>query len=198
MASRGSAKRYAQAIFEMALSSQSDDAERLLDEWSRELGLIKEAFGNEEFKVFLRHAKVPLERKIEAINSVLPELGGLARNLLALMVSRRMIDYIWRVEAEYHTLVDRHRGVERVKVYSAVPLEDGERKRISAFVEGMIGKQVILEAEVDQSVLGGLIIRVGDRLLDGSSRAKLKTLQQELETVPIGNGTQGYMEEAST
>ena len=153
---------------------------------------------NEEFKVFLRHTKVPLKRKIEAIRSVLPELGDLARNLVALMVSRRMIDSIWRVEEEYHTLVDQRRGVERVKVYSAIPLEDSERERVSGFVEDMTGKRVILEAEVDKSVLGGLIIRVGDRLLDGSARSKLESLQQELETVSIGNGTQGYMEEAST
>ena len=189
MAVRGWTKRYAQAIFEIATAQDPANVEASLDTWAQELRLMSEALENEDFKVFLLHAKIPLERKVKAIREVLPGLSPLARNLLSLMVSRGVVDSLPRVQGEYLSLVDRHRGLERVKIYSAVPLEDQERERISRFVQEMTGRQVVLEAEVDPSVLGGLVIRVGDRLLDGSAKSKLKSLQQELETVPVGAGT---------
>ena len=189
MAARGWAKRYAQAIFEIAMLQDPANAEASLDTWVQELRSMSEALENEDFRVFLQHAKVPLERKVKAIREVLPGLSSLARNLLSLMVSRGLVDSLVRVREEYLGLVDRHRGLERVKVYSAVPLVDQEKERISRFVHEMIGRQVVLEAEVDPSVLGGLVIRVGDRLLDGSAKSKLESLQQELETVPMVAGT---------
>ena len=189
MALRGGDKRYAQAIFEMAMTQDPAKVEKALDSWASELSTMAEAIESEEFRTFLQHAKIPLERKVRAIREVLPKISPLARNLLSLMVSRGLVEYLPRVQGEYLRLVDQHRGLERVKVYSAVPLEEQEKERISQFAREMTGKEVVLETEVVPAVLGGLVIRIGDKLLDGSARSKLESLRQELETVPVGPGT---------
>ena len=72
-----------------------------------------------------------------------------------------------------------------MSVYSAIALRSRERKRIARFVEEMTSKKVELEAHVDPAIIGGLVLRIGDKLLDGSTRTKLEGLRGELETAPI-------------
>jgi F-type H+-transporting ATPase subunit delta len=190
MATRESwVKRYAQAVFEIAQAQGPDQMEGALDAWSAELAQISQVLENTELRVFLQHVKVRLKQKMKAIGEVLPEVSPMARNLLALLVSRGLADRVPGVEAEFRRLVDQHRGVERVKVYSAVALEDGERERVTSFVKEAMGRQVVLEEEVDSSIIGGLIIRVGDKLLDGSTRTKLEDLKRGLESATVGSKT---------
>ena len=180
---RASPKRYAQAVFELALS------ENRLDPWAEDLHQIKEVVDVEEFRAFLQHAKVFLDQKVKAIGNVLPGVSPLARNLLSLMVSRGLVEQISQVEEEYLRLLDQHRGRERVEVSSAVPLESQQREHIRRFVQAMINREVVLEARVDPSILGGLILRVGDKLLDGSTKARLEGMRKELQTAAVGSGT---------
>lgn len=160
-----------------------------MDAWSAELTQIVKVLENAELRAFLQHVKVRLEQKVKAIEEVLPEVRPMARNFLALLVSRGLADRVPEVNAEFRLLVDQYRGVERVKVYSAVVLEDGERERVTSFVKEAVGRQVVLEEEVDQSIIGGLIIRVGDKLLDGGTRAKLEDLKWRLETATVRSKT---------
>ena len=185
MAARNWAKRYAQAIYEIATAQDPTLVETALDDWARELRLIGEALDNREFRVFLQHAKVPLARKVEAVREVFSEVSPLARNLLSLIVSRGLVDQVKQVEEEYRHLVDRHRGMERVSVYSAIALEDPEKERIVRFVQEMTDSKAVLDAQVDPSIIGGLVIRIGDKLLDGSTKSKLENLKEELETASI-------------
>ena len=178
-------KRYAQAVFEIAENQGNDHMEGALDVWSGELTQILKVLENAELRAFLRHAKVRLGQKVKAIEEVLPEVSPMARNLLALLVSRGLADRVPGVEAEFRLLVDQYRGVERVKVYSAVVLEDGEKELVVSFVKEAVGREGVLEEEVDHSIIGGLIIRVGDKLLDGSTRTKLEDLKWRLETATV-------------
>lgn len=82
MANRLSGQRYAQAIFELA------EQEEQLEPWDQELRLAADVLGDEEFGLFLRHAEVPLERKIAAIDQVLSETHQMVRNLVALQIGR--------------------------------------------------------------------------------------------------------------
>ena len=75
--------------------------------------------------------------------------------------------------------------MERVSVYSAIALDDPEKERIVRFVQEMTDSKVVLDAQVDPSIIGGLVIRIGDKLLDGSTKSKLEKLKEELETASI-------------
>jgi F-type H+-transporting ATPase subunit delta len=185
MAERGAAKRYAQAVFELAL--EGDKADSSLDAWTRDLKAISVAVSDPSFKVFLEHAKIPLSRKVKAIKEVLPGVNPKARNLVAVVVSKGLVERVPRIEQEFVRLVDKHRGIERVSVTSAIPLNDQEKQRISKFVEEFTGKKVALDTQVDASILGGLLIKVGDRVMDGSVKSKLEGLRSELERAPVGS-----------
>lgn len=180
------AKRYAQAIYEMAMASEPREVEKTLDAWARDLRRISTALDDAEFRVFLKHAKVPFDNKVEAVRRVLGRrVNPMARNMLCVMVSQGLSDMASQVESEFRGLLDARRGVERVTVYSAIKLRRRERNRISRFVAEMTSKKVELEAHVDPAIIGGLVLRIGDKLLDGSTRTKLEGLREELEAAPI-------------
>ncbi len=172
MANRLSGQRYAQAIFELA------EQEEQLEPWDQELRLAADVLGDEEFSLFLRHAEVPLERKIAAIDEVLSETHQMVRNLVALLVSRSGVDAIREVQEAYTNLLDERLGRQRVEVTAAVELEPAELDRITDLVGRMVGKEVVVTANVDESILGGLIIQIGDQLLDGSASSALERLRQ--------------------
>ena len=176
MAKRASAKRYAQATFDIALQRGQ------LDQWASDLGLVVEALQNDEFSAFLEHAKVPLAQKVQTIGEAFQEVDPMVLNLLSLLVSRGLAELVPEVEEGYRELLDQHRGREKVDVSSAVPLEDSEREQIVRFLTRLINKEVVLDSRVDPSILGGLVIKVGDRLIDGSTRTRLEGLGKQLQT----------------
>ncbi len=172
MANRLSGHRYAQAIFELAEQHEQ------LEPWDQELRLAADVLGDEEFGLFLKHAEVPLERKITAIDEVLSEAHPLVRNLVALIVSRGGVEAMRDVQEAYTHLLDERLGRQRVEVIAAVPLDQVELERITDLVGRMVGKEVVVSAQVDESILGGLIIQIGDQLLDGSASTALERLRQ--------------------
>ena len=175
MAKRASAKRYAQATFDIALQRGQ------LDQWASDLGLVVEALQNAEFSAFLEHAKVPLAQKVQTIGEAFQGVDPMVLNLLSLLVSRGLAELVPEVEEGYRELLDQHKGREKVDVSSAVPLEDSEREQIIQFLTRLINKEVVLDSQVDPSILGGLVIKVGDRLIDGSTRTRLEGLGKELQ-----------------
>ena len=81
---------------------------------------------------------------------------------------------------EYQRLLDSHRGIEPAEVTTAVPLDDEDRQRLTEQLSTITGKSVMIKAKVDPSVLGGIMARIGGKLLDGSTRSKLAALKREL------------------
>ena len=159
-----------------------------LDRGAMDLRLMNEALQTEELKAFLEHAKVPLPRKVQAIEQVLEDVDPLTRNLLSLLVSRGLIDLGPEIESGYRQMLDEFRGREQAQVYSAVPLKDLEKQGVVEFVSELIKKEVRLESRVDPSILGGLVIRVGDKLIDGSTRTRLSDLGKQLQRNTAGIG----------
>lgn len=174
MINKGSAKRYAQAIFEIALS------EGQVDSWVEDLRHIRDVVMDEDFRVYLQHVKVPIRKKISAIRNVLPEVSDSLRKSLYLMVSRGVLGKIPDVVQEYSKLLDEYHGRELVTIISAVPLEDYQIQSICRYVGEINGKEVVPLVKVHPEIIGGLILRIGDKLIDGSTRSKLENMQKEL------------------
>ena len=176
MAQQLSGKRYAQAIFDLAL--ENDQTEQ----WGEDLAVVAEVFEDSEFTALLKHADVPAANKLAATASVLAGINPLVRNLVDLLVSKNSVDSIAGVYSGYGELLDRHLGRQRVEITTAVPLESAETDRISSFVNGLINNEVVLTTMVDESIIGGLVIQIGDQLLDGSTKARLDGLRNRLHT----------------
>lgn len=176
MPRRVSGKRYAQAIFELALERDQ------LDAWAGDLQLASQVLQDSDFRTFLTHAGVPVEDKIKSIDAVLRDVHPLVRNLVDVLVTRGLVDLALELEAAYGELLDGHHGRQRVEVTSAVPLDDGELARITRFVSDLTRKEVVVSAQVDESILGGMVIQIGDQLLDGSTRSRLEELRNRMHS----------------
>ena len=176
MASKVSGKRYAQAIFELARENDQ------LDQWEGDLDFVYGVLQDEEFKALLGHADVSIENKMKAIESVMEQVHSLVRNMVKLLVTKGLVRVAGDLRAGYVELLDEHRGRQRVEVTSAVPLEPAELDRITKFVSGLLSKEVVVTTQVDESILGGLVIQIGDRLLDGSTQSRLNALRNQLHS----------------
>ena len=85
---------------------------------------------------------------------------------------------------EYQRLVDNYRGIEGAEVAevtTAIPLDDEDKLRLAQRLTSLLGKPIVLKPKVDSSLIGGIIIRVGDKLIDGSIRSKLVALKRGFE-----------------
>lgn len=174
MPRRPSSKRYALAIFQMA--QESDEIER----WQADLQALDEALQEREFASFLGMPKIMLSQKMSVIREALPDLSPLAHNLMGLLVVRGAVDTLPSIRESYGNLLDQHRGLERASVVSAVPLEDEQRERLAGYLRELMGKEIELTASVDPGIVAGMVARVGDRLIDGSARTKLRNLRNTL------------------
>ena len=176
MAQRVSGKRYGQAIFELA---QDQGA---VEQWGQDMALVSEAFQDDEFSALLKHAGVSAEDKRRATDAVLSDTQPMVRNMVNLLVARGLVDAIPEACLEFTELQDRLEGRQRVEVTTAVQLESAEVERITRFVSDLIGREVVVTPRVDEDILGGLVIQIGDRLMDGSARARLNGLRERLNT----------------
>jgi F-type H+-transporting ATPase subunit delta len=174
MAKRDSApRRYAEAAFQLATRDGS------IETWRRELEQAGAATDGQLMDV-LANPALPLDERLEAANRVFANLGQSVRNLIFLLVRRHRIEQLPRVVAEFIRLDERRQGIVHANATSAAPLTDLEVKALTARLEQMTGGRIALETEVDAALLGGLIVRVGDRLIDGSVRGRLERLRNQL------------------
>jgi F-type H+-transporting ATPase subunit delta len=175
MAKRDSApRRYAEAAFEIATRDGSIDA------WRRDLEAAVAALDQGGLMDVLANPALPLEQREEVVSGVYAALSTPARKLVALLVRRGRIEQLPRVAAEFRRLDDRRQGIVHATATSALPLTDTEIRALTARLEQMTGGTVALQTEVDESLLGGLIVRVGSRLIDGSVRGRLERLRNQL------------------
>jgi len=174
MAKRDSApRRYAEAAFQLATRDGS------IETWRRELEQAA-AMTDGQLMDVLANPALPLDQRLDAANRVLAGLGQPVRNIVFLLIRRRRIEQLPRVVAEFIRLDERRQGITHATATSAAPLTDLEVKALTARLEQMTGATVALTTDIDPSLLGGLVVRVGDRLIDGSVRGRLERLRQQL------------------
>src|SRR5262245_19781308 len=175
MATRDSApRRYAEAAFQIATRDGS------IETWRRDLDAAAATLGEGQLLDVLANPALPLDERQEVVDRVYSGLSGPARSLISLLVRRGRIEQLPRVAAEYGRLDDQRQGIVHATATSALPLTDTEVRALTARLEQMTGGTVALQTEVDESLLGGLIVRVGSRLIDASVRGRLERLRNQL------------------
>ncbi len=174
MARRIYAKRCSQAIFEIALERKE------LDRWQSDLLTIAELTGDADLVSFLNNPRVRFDEKVGLLSRQLEDINPLALNLVRLLITRGRLDIVSDIAGEYQNLLDNHRGIERAEIVTVIPLEEADKQKLAETLGTIVGKKVIPESVVDPSLIGGVIVRVGGKLLDGSTRSKLAALKKEL------------------
>jgi ATP synthase F1 delta subunit len=169
------ARVYAEALFGVAKETGK------LDSIHEQLGQFADALdSNRDLQVFLFSPYFSSAEKREGIGRVIsggePELV----NFLELLAEKHRMPAIFRIRAVFDELWAEENKRLEVRLTSAVPLDQAVVSRVGAEIERRTGRQVDLASEVDEGILGGLVLRVGNKVLDASLRAKLERLRKEV------------------
>lgn len=170
----GSAKRYAQAVFQIAIENNE------VDKWRSELDSIAIALNDPQLKAILEDPKVRFDKKSQLVNKCLPDLSKLASNFSYLLIEKQRLHLVDQIVADFNRMADNYQGIGHARVTTAVDLDSSDKDRLARHLNSLTGKQVTVETDVDESIIGGFIARIGDRLLDGSTRARLEALKKKL------------------
>lgn len=170
-------KRYARAVFDLA--SESGDIEG----WRRRLARLEELFDDPQVQGIVANPALPPAQRIGVVD-VLDDgsLGPEGRNLGKLLVEARATGGMAQLREEYDRLDDEVAGRVRATATTAVPFEAQDRERLVADLSRRFDREVRLQVRVDPEILGGLVLQVGDRLIDASVRTRLQQLRRELAT----------------
>jgi len=177
------ARRYAGAMFDIGLKQHS--LERTLED----VRGIAQVFAHRKLAYLLREPKVPAKRKETAIreamaNKVLPT----SLNLALLVVQRELVDIMPNIANELEQLVLNYKNEAIADVRTATRIDDAQLTQIKQALEKRTGKTIITHARVQPDILGGIIARVGDQVIDGSVRSRLAALRQQLLKSALSSG----------
>jgi F-type H+-transporting ATPase subunit delta len=177
VAKRLYAGRYAQAVFEIALERKE------LDKWQSDLKQIASLGEDAEVMALLEAPKLHFDDKAKLLREKLRSVSPLALNLVYLLVAKNRLDVISELAEEYRRLLNSYRGIEEAEVTTVVLLSDDEKLNLKESIKAIVGKDIVLKTEVDPNLIGGIVVRVGGKLIDGSTRSRLLTLRKELAGV---------------
>jgi F-type H+-transporting ATPase subunit delta len=171
------ARRYAQAIFEIGRKQNTLD--RTLDDVQE----IARLFAHRKLAYLLREPKIPVQRKETAIrqglaSKVLPT----SLNLALLVVQRELVDLMQNIARELEQLVLDYKNQAIAEVTTATPMDEAQLALVKQALEQRTGKTILMQTNIQPAILGGVIARIGDQVIDGSVKHRLTVLQQQLLT----------------
>ncbi|MDO8716199.1 MAG: ATP synthase F1 subunit delta [Dehalococcoidales bacterium] len=175
--SRVYARRYARAVFNIAVEKQE------LDRWESDLSRIVGLRENSDLVTLLKSPRMRFNDKSKLLSECLGEVSPSALKLVYLLVTRDRLNLVADISEEYQRLLDSHRGIEPAVVITAVPLDDKTKSGLVKHLETIVGKKVIAQYEVDPGIIGGVVVRTGGKLLDYSTRSRLMALKEELSGI---------------
>lgn len=169
------ARRYAEAIF--GIAQRQNTVDRTLDDVKG----IAQVFAGRKLSYLLREPKIPVQRKETALRQALTDqVLPTSLNLALLVVQRQLVEIMPGIATELENFVLNYRNQAVAQVTTATQMDDAQRSTIKQALERRTSKQILLETRVDPSILGGVVARVGDQIIDGSVRNRLHILQQQL------------------
>jgi len=169
------AKRYGSAIFQLA---EEKDA---VNDLQKDILLIQESFIDKDLIEFLSHPKVALADKIKMLEDTLSErVGQDLLGLLVLIIRKNRQQYISEILKEVLEMIDTYQGKVKVYIESVDVLSNEKKKQIIDQLEKSTDKKIIPEYRIDKTLIGGLFIRVGDRVIDNSIKGHMHTMSKKL------------------
>jgi F-type H+-transporting ATPase subunit delta len=170
----GSAKRYVQAVVELAREQGSFDA------WQRDLDVLRAVVSDSGTRSFLDNPSIQVGDKIKAVDAVLTDVQPEARNLAHMLVQRRRTGIIQDLADLFDEAALAEKGIALVDVTTAEPLDDAGQSLVRDHLSRLLGKSVELRLQVDPEIIGGFVARAGDQVIDGSVVNQLRRLRARL------------------
>ena len=168
------AVRYAKAVLSLAVDKKSAEAV------NTELQALGSVFAeNEEINLYLQNPVIKSEAKKTALMEVFPKSGEITKGLLETLVQNKRLDLLPAIVAQYSRLFDELNNKRVAVVTTAVPISADLEKKVLAKVKELTGAEAALENVVDESIIGGFILRVGDLQYNASISGRLSSLKRE-------------------
>ena len=171
----GMAGRYAGALFELALDNKAVDAvKKDLDQFD---ALIS---GSADLNRLIRSPAFDADEQLKALSAILAKAGiaGLAANFLRVITTNRRLFAVRDMIRAYRALVARHKGEVTAQVTVAEKLNDNNLDALKSALKSVTGgKDIDLDVKIDPAIIGGLIVKVGSRMVDSSLRTKLNSIK---------------------
>lgn len=169
------ARRYAQALFEIAAETSLDQVDKELKE------LTQFIEGEQEVAEILYHPHISSTEKKALMDKLVGgQIGQVVRNFLYLLIDRRRQNILPQVEKEFSRLADDARNIVEAKVASAVELTPSQTERLKEQISHLTGKTVRMVSELRPELIGGILVQVGDRVIDGTIKQALANMREQL------------------
>jgi F-type H+-transporting ATPase subunit delta len=166
---------YARSLFEVAIEHGK------LDDVRDQLGEFADALdGNQEMQVFFFSPYFSTPEKVEGLNKVVTGAEPILQNFLKLLIEKSRMPAVFRVRRTFDELWQRENKLLPVEVTSAIALDKQTVKQIGDRIGEETGQKIELSERVDPDILGGLIVRVGNSIIDSSIRARLDSLRKQV------------------
>ena len=181
MLNRSVARRYAEAFFSIAQEQNK------IDQYQQELEkLVQIIEETENLKEYLAHLLVPANEKKEIVAKIFTDqISSTTLNFLNILIDKRRETYITTISLEYRDMADESRNIAKADLIAAQEVSEEDVKMLAEKLSASMGKTVQLKVLVDPSLLGGVKIRLGDQIIDGTVAKKLAMLKEQLKQVKI-------------
>ena len=181
MLNKSVARRYAEAFFGIARETNK------IDEYQAELEkIVKTIEETDQLKQYLSHFLIPAKDKKETMQKIFGnQVSSMTLNFLLMVIDKRREQYLGAICSEYEAMADESRNIQKAELITAREVTDADVKTLAEKLSASTGKTVILKTTVDPSLLGGVKIRMGDRIIDGTVAKKLQMLKENLKQAKI-------------
>ena len=170
----GMAGRYATALFELALESNAIDA--VTSDLEKFDAMVAE---NPDLARLVRSPVFTADEQSRAVGALLDKagIGGLAAKFLKLVAANRRLFAVHDITRGYKAMVAKHKGEVTAQVTVAEKLSDARLAEIKSSLKSVTGKDVLVDVKIDPAIIGGLIVKLGSRMVDSSLRTKLNAIK---------------------
>lgn len=176
----GAARRYAQALFNVTLQRGT------VDEAAASIGEIAAAIdGTPLLLNTLHNPRMTSERKRALMTQIFGGAQAEVERLMLIMLENDRIGDLVGTAHEYSRLVDEHRGLADATVTSAVPLSEQQESALLEKLQQMSGRTIRLQSRIDENLLGGLVVRLGDKFIDASVATQLQGIREKLKQAKV-------------
>jgi F-type H+-transporting ATPase subunit delta len=174
----GVAGRYATALFELALE------DKILDQVRADLDRFDALVaGSDDLRRLVRSPVFTADEQVKALTPILDKagIGGIAGKFIKLVASNRRLFALPQIIRAFRALVAKHKGEVAASVTVAEPLSDTHLKSLKDALNAVTGKDVDLQVNVDPAIIGGLVVKLGSRMVDSSLRTKLNSIKTAMK-----------------
>jgi len=170
------ANRYAVAF--MGLAEKQD----MFDKFDMDLVLVKETVNlNNDLKDFLEHPLIQSNDKKEVIDSIFREhVSVYTLNLIKLLIDKNRILILTLLADHYKALLKKKRNISTAQIITAIEIDEDTKNRVKEKLEKVFNQSIEIETAVDKEIIAGMIVKVGDKIIDGSIKTKFENMKKQV------------------